>query len=154
MATPNRGSIRARVNNTFVLAAVDDLNGVQDATKDLDVSGSERVIILQVSEAADNAAGLDVIEISKDGGVTWFADPTLLPGSEDDITGTVATNGGLNVAGTEPALGAVAMFKSGPHTGPTKMRCKRDGADSAAASIAWTTGAPGVHAIIVGAEKA
>lgn len=145
MATPPRGSIRTRINGLHTLVAVDDLDG--DTFEDaIDVTGAERVIYIQVSEAADNGAGVDVIVVSHDDGETWALDDTLLAAASDDITGTVVA--ALNAAGTEPALGAPAVFKGGPYPGPTMIACMRD--TSAGFGTDWTTGAPGVFAIVVG----
>lgn len=52
MAVISRGSIRTRINNLVTLAAEDDLDGVQDATKNLTVTGSERVLIFQTPSAS------------------------------------------------------------------------------------------------------
>lgn len=148
MATPNRGSLRSKIPAATVLAATDDLDG---AATTLDVSGNDRVIIIQLdsSAGADGTAGIDTIQISNDGGATWRADPTILAMASDDVTGTVLVNGALNAAGVEPGL-AGAFFKSGPHTGPTLMRCSRLVTQDAN-SAAWVTTAPSVVAIQVGA---
>lgn len=145
MATPNRGSLRSKIPAATELAAADDLDG---GTTTLDVSGVDRVLILQVADGTAGTAGIDVVQISKDGGSEWFADDTLLAIASDDVTGTVVANGALNAAGIEPA--GVAVFKSGPHTGPTLMRVVRLAATDAN-SAAWVTGAPSVDAIRIGA---
>lgn len=122
------------------LAAADDLNG---AGTTLDVSGAGRVIIAQIADGTAGTAGIDVIEISKDGGTTWIDDPTLRLATADD-DGTVVTDAALNAAGVEPT--GAKLFKSGPHTGPTLLRCGRGG--SGEQGTAWTTGAPSVVAIV------
>lgn len=139
-----RRSHRATIPAGTVLAAADDLNG---DTTTLDVSGTERVLIVQINNGTAGTTGIDTIEISKDGGGQWAADDTLLALASDDTTGTVVASAILNAAGVEPT--GAAIWKSGPHEGPTLMRCSRlvtQDADSAA----WTTGAPQVLAIKVG----
>lgn len=146
MATIARRSIRARVSAATTLATADDLNGVQDASQNFDVSGAQRVIVVQIDNGTAGTTGIDVIEVSKDGGSNWRADDTLLALASDDQTGTLV-DGILNAAGVEP-VGKAAIFKSGPHNGPTLMRCRRDNTQNAA-SAAWTTGAPSVIAFKV-----
>ena len=132
------------------MCSSDLLNGVQDGTKNVDVSGALRVLIFQVNDGAAGTAGIDVIQVSHDGGVQWAADDTLLAMASDDQTGTVVADAALNAAGAEPAL--FAAFKSGPHPGPTLMRCIRDDAATfAGAALDWTTGAPSVDCLRIGA---
>lgn len=144
MATPNRGSLRSKIPASTILAAADDLDG---GTTTLDVSGTDRVLIIQHNNGTAGTTGIDTIEISDDEGKQWYADDTILALASDDVTGTVLVNGILNAAGVEPVN--MAVFKSGPHKGKRLMRCSRlvtQDADSAA----WTTGAPQVIAILVG----
>ena len=132
------------------LAAAGDLNGVQDGSKNVDVSGALRVLIFQVNDGAAGTAGIDVIQVSHDGGVQWAADDTLLAMASDDQTGTVVADAALNVAGVEPTL--FDAFKSGPHAGPTLMRCVRYiSQDYPGTSVAWVTGAPSVDCLRIGA---
>lgn len=145
MAAIRRKVLGYKIPASTTLAAADDLNG---DTTTLDVSGCARVLVIQHNNGTAGTTGIDTIEVSKDGGMTWAADDTILALASDDNTGTVLTNGVLNAAGVEPVN--MAVFKSGPHAGPTLMRCSRlvtQDADSAA----WTTGAPSVIAIKVGA---
>ena len=142
MAAIARRSIRARINAAATLATADDLNGVSDNSQNLDVSGAQRVIVVQLNSGTAGTAGIDVIEVSRDGGQSWAVDPTLLALASDDGTGTLV-DGVLNAAGVEPS--GAAIFKSGPHNGPTLMRCRRDNTQSAT-SAAWVTGAPAVIA--------
>ena len=141
MAAIARRSVAFQIPASTVLAAADDLNG---AAVQHDVSGSLRCLIVQNPIGTAGTAGVDVIEVSHDGGDTWVADPTLLALASDDNTGTVVT--ALNAAGVEPT--GAAIFKSGPHRGPTLIRCGRGG--SGEAGTAWVTGAPQVAAITVG----
>ena len=122
------------------LAAADDLNG---AGTTLDVSGAGHVIIAQIANGTAGTAGIDTIEISKDGGTTWADDTTLRAATAAD-DGAVVANAELNAAGVEPT--GAALFKSGPHTGPTLLRCGRGG--SGEQGTAWVTGAPSVVAIV------
>ncbi len=144
MATPNRGSIRSRIPAGTTLAAAGSLTG---AGVTLDVSGTERVLIVQVNNGAAGTAGRDAIEISKDNGSAWIADDTLVALADDDTSGTVIVNGLLNAAGTAPA--GAAVWKSGPHSGSTFMRCAR--LTGTGGGTSWVTGAPQVLAIRVGA---
>lgn len=142
MAAINRRSIRARIDAATVLAAADDLDG---AGTELDVSGSQRVLIAQVANGTAGTAGVDVIEVSHDGGGNWAADDTLLALASDENTGTVVASGALNAAGVEPT--GAALFKSGPHNGPTLMRCAR--LTGTGGGTTWVTGAPQVLAILI-----
>ena len=71
MAITRKGSNRAAVTPFVTLATADDLNGTVDNTQAFDVSGYERVIIVQNNDGTAGTAGIDVVEYSKDGGVTW-----------------------------------------------------------------------------------
>ena len=143
MATVARGSLRSRIEVT-TLAAADDLDG---AGTTLDVSGSDRVIIAQLANGTAGTAGIDVIEISRDGGSNWIDDPTIQAIAQDDVTGDLLADAALNAAGVEPT--GAAIFKSGPHPGKVLMRCGRGG--SGEQGTAWVTGAPQVLAVVVGA---
>lgn len=145
MAAIVRRSIRTKIPAGFELAAADDVNG--DLTDTLDVSGCDRVVIAQIANGTAGTAGIDIIQLSKDGGENWFIDDTLLALASDDHTGTVLAGAALNAAGVEPT--GAALFKSGPHEGPTLMRCARDGTEGT--SEAWVTGAPQVLAVRIGA---
>lgn len=145
MAAIRRRVIGCKIPAATEAAAANDLNG---ALTEVDVSGCLRVLVLQDNDGTAGDAGIDVVEVSHDGGATWEADDTLLALASDDQTGDVVANAALNAAGTEP--GTVAVFKSGPHTGPTLMRIVRDNTVNAN-SAAWTTGAPSVDIIKIGA---
>lgn len=136
MAAIARRSIRARINAATELAAADDVDG---GTTTLDVSGAQRVIIAQINNGTAGTLGIDIVEISHDGGDNWAADDTLLALASDENTGTVVANAALNAAGVEPS--GAALFKSGPHNGPTLMRVQR--------STNWATGAPQVIAFTI-----
>ena len=144
MAAIVRRSLIAKIPAGTVLATADDLDGTTDNTQLLDCTGVLRVIIAQHNNGTLGTAGIDVIEISKDGGTTWALDDTLLAIASDDHTGTVVT--ALNAAGVEPVN--VALFKSGPHEGPTKMRCGRKTTDTGGTT--WVTGSPTVTAYPIG----
>ena len=141
---PVRGSVRSKIPAGVTLAAANDLDG--DATT-LDVSGTDRVLIVQLNNGTNGTAGIDTIETSNDNGASWRADPTIIALASDDVTAPALTNAVLNAAGVEPT--AAAIFKSGPHNGPTLMRCSRL-ASQDPDSAAWVTGAPQVLAIMVG----
>lgn len=145
MAAIARRSMAFPIPASTELAAADDLNGVSDGSKDFDVSGAARVLIAQIANGTAGTAGIDVVQVSHDG-IEWEADDTLLALASDDDSGTVVADGALNAAGTEPS--GAAIFKSGPHRGPTLMRVVRDG--TTGTSEAWVTGAPQVIGIRVG----
>jgi hypothetical protein len=144
MPAINRRSIRGRIT-VANLAAADDLDGVQDATKNVDVSGATRVLLVSMIGTA-GTAGIDIVQVSKDGGSNWQTDDSLLAVGSDDGTGTVVSGGAMEAAGVEPITFAAAVFKSGPHNGPTLMRINRKTGEF---GTTWVTGAPSVDAIII-----
>jgi hypothetical protein len=148
MAAITRRSAAKPVSRIATLATKDALTGSVDGTQAIDVSGSTRVIISQFNDGTAGTVGIDVIEISHDGGKTWAIDDTLLAVDSNDATGTVVVGAALNAAGVEPLTFAAGTFKSGPYHGPTLMRCARGGAG--AGGTAWTTGAPSVTAVVIG----
>jgi len=145
-----RRSVRAQIPAAFSLADADDLDGFDtESLSDgwLDVTGCQRVVIVCVAGTL-GTAGIDVVQISHDGGLTWAADDTLLLASANDNTGTIVADGALEAAGVDPVTAAAAIFKSGPYEGPTYMRVCRDTSDAqAGAAVDWITGAPSVTAI-------
>jgi hypothetical protein len=136
MTSIARRSIRGRIDAATELAAADDVYG---GTTTLDVSGAQRVVIVQINNGTAGTLGIDLVEVSHDGGSNWAADDTLLALASDENTGTVVADGALNAAGVEPS--GAAIFKSGPHNGPTLMRVSR--------ATNWATGAPQVIAFKV-----
>lgn len=134
----------APISQTVTLATADDLNGTADGTQYYDVTGAQRVVVVQVNNGTAGTAGIDIIEISKDGGVNWATADKVLAVGSDDSTGT-ELNGVLNAAGVEPT--GAAVFKLGPYEGPTAIRCSRGAAGS---GTAWVTGAPSVLMFTVG----
>lgn len=147
MTAISRRSNIVKIPASVSLADADDLDGTTDNTQAYDVTGVKRLLIAQIDAGTPGTAGIDVIEISKDGGTTWSADTTLLALASDDNTGTVVTSAALNAAGIEPT-GKVAIFKSGPHEGPTYIRCGRK--TTTTGGTTWVTGAPSVILIKVG----
>lgn len=146
MAAIARRSAMSPVSTRVELAAADDLNGVQDNTKSFDVTGAQRIIVIQENDGTAGTAGIDVLAISKDGGKTWAAANRVLALSSDDATGT-ELDGILNAAGVEPTH--YAAFKCGPYEGPTAIRVFRYVTDLAG-SAAWVTGAPSVDMFTIG----
>jgi hypothetical protein len=142
-----RRSHAFKIPASTTLATADDVNGTNDGTQYFDVSGKARVLYVQINNGTAGTVGIDVIKISRDGGINWVADPTLLALASDDVTGTVVASGILNAAGVEPT--GAAVFKGGPYPGPTLVRCARAVGDDAD-SVLWTTGAPTVLAIPIG----
>lgn len=134
-----RRSVRARIGDPVILAVADDLDGTDVASLDIDVTGAQRVIIVQDPIGTAGTLGIDVIQVSHDGGESWAADTTVMALAEDDNTGDILASAALNAAGVEPTGSAV--FKSGPHNGPTLLRCDR--------TTNWATGSPQVRAFTV-----
>ena len=148
MAAIARRSIAAPVSRYVQLVAANDLPGTAASRLSIDVTGAQRVFVIQggIDGGTDGTAGIDVVVISKDGGSNWIADPTLLALDSDDSTGTVVT--ALNAAGIEPVTTKAAVFKSGPHEGPTLLRINRK--TGSLGGTTWVTGAPAVNAFAVG----
>lgn len=136
----------APVSKSATLATADDLDGTTDNTQAFNVTGAQRVFVVQVNNGTNGTAGIDVVEISKDGGVTWSAATDVLPLAQDDSTGTVQASGALNAAGAEPAQAAI--FKCGPYEGPTAIRIGRK--TTTTGGTTWVTGAPSVLVFTVG----
>ena len=148
MAITRKGSNRSPISSTVLsLAAADDLNGVQDATKSYDVTGADRVVIFVHNNGTAGTAGIDVVEYSKDGGKTWASAEDVLALTSNDAEGTFLVSGALNAAGEEPT--GVTFYKAGPFSGPTAIRVTRN-VSTNAASAAWVTGAPTVGAVVIG----
>ena len=143
-AITRRGNL-AKIPAGTTLADADDLDGTTDNTQILDVTGSLRVIYWQINNGTAGTAGVDVIEVSTDGGTTWSVDNTLLAIASNDLTGTHLA-GVLNAAGVEPPNGA--LFKGGPYEGPTKVRVGRK--TTTTNGTTWITGAPTVIAYAIG----
>lgn len=148
MATPSRRGLILPVSRQMVLAAADDLDGVQDNTKSYDVSGATRIIVVVDGSGTAGTVGVDIVCISHDGGSNWTPVTDLLPIDSHDITGTVQVGGALEVAGVEPTT-ASFVFKCGPYEGPTAIRVIRKTGDVTGAAT-WVTGAPAVRAFTVG----
>lgn len=146
MAAIARRSMRSLVSREFTLATADDLDGTEDNTQAAVVTGASRVLIFQVNDGTAGTAGIDVIEVSHDGGTNWADDDTLLAIDANDVTGTVVADAALNAAGVEPTL--YAAFKSGPHNGPTAIRCGRK--TTTTAGTTWITGSPTVKCVAIG----
>ena len=163
-AIARRGRILP-ISTRFILATDDDVNGVQDLTKTIDVTGASRVILWQERASGGDAdAGIDVLLVSHDAGTTWAVDNTLLLCTSNDSTGT-SLEGILNTAGDDPAGSTTAtpaqfaqVYKSGPYEGPTCIRITRktttDTVSGDHGQITWTTGAPGVYCLVIGGDHA
>jgi hypothetical protein len=151
-----RRSNRTAISIAATLATADDVDGTVDNTQAFDVTGASRLIVYQVHDGTAGTAGIDVVEISKDGGVTWSPDSTLLLDTANDATGTIAVGGAMNAAGVDTVGGYT--FKSGPHEGPTAIRVGRKTTSEDAApypqaqtgGTTWTTGAPTVKVMAIG----
>ena len=146
MAVVSRRGVRSPISMDCVLATADDLDGTTDGTQAYDVTNCDRAIIAQINNGTLGTAGIDVIEVSHDGGDTWAADDTLLAVNSNDATGAVIALAALNAAGVEPT--GVALFKSGPYSGTTAIRCGRK--TTTTTGTTWVTGAPTVKAWIIG----
>lgn len=146
MTAITRRSHRAPVSRLVELATADDVDGTTDNSQAFDVTGTDRVLIVQVNNGTAGTAGIDVIEVSHDGGTTWAADTLALALDSDDKTGTILVAGALNAAGVEPT--GAAIFKTGPFEGPTAIRIGRK--TTTTTGTTWVTGAPQVFAILIG----
>jgi hypothetical protein len=158
MAAINRRSLACPIGITAVLATADDVDGTDDGTQWFDITGLQRVVIIQVANGTSGTLGIDCIEVSKDGGVQWYADGTSaipatgLLASANDVTGTVLVAGTLNAAGVEPATFPAGLFKFGPYEGPTLIKCARATATrgSGGTGTDWSTGSPTVYLVPIG----
>lgn len=141
-----RRSMAALVSRKFVLATADDLDGTTDNTQAFNVTGCLGVIIEQKNDGTNGTAGIDVLEVSHDGGSNWAADDTVLAIDSNAVSGTILASGALNAAGVEPTLSA--LFKAGPWQGVTAIRIGRKTTDTGGTT--WVTGAPSVNAYAIG----
>lgn len=146
MAAIARRSVRNAISRNFVLATADDLDGTTDNTQAAIVTGASRVLVFQVNNGTNGTAGVDVIEVSQDGGATWAAATDLLAIDSNDSTGTVIASAALNAAGAEPTL--FAAWKMGPFNGPFAIRCGRK--TTTTTGTTWVTGAPTVQINAIG----
>lgn len=154
MVAVNRRSLVCPIGINVAMATADDTDGTKTAAS-YDITGALRAIIIQVNDGTLGTLGIDVVEISHDGGSEWYADdgtakvgPGVLPITADDDAGTIQANGALNAAGVEPATVRAGIFKVGPYEGPTLIRIARD--TSANNGTDWSTGAPSVDLIPIG----
>lgn len=147
-------SIRSRslpISIPAVLATGDDLDGTLDNTQAFDITGAKRIILLQKADTL-GTAGIDVVEISHDGGINWVPATDVVPAGNNDFTGDVAASGALNAAGVEPPVNVHGLFKAGPYDGPTAIRVVRKTTDSNGTT--WVTGSPDVWVIAIGGNHA
>lgn len=148
MAAINRRSMRFLRSTQVTLATADDLDGTTDNTQAYNVTGCAKVLIIQDNSGTAGTAGIDVFEVSHDGGTTWAADDTVLALSSDDTTGTIIASGALNAAGVEPTR--YAAWTAGPWDGPTAIRIGRK--TTTTSGTTWVTGAPAVYAVVFGGK--
>jgi hypothetical protein len=153
MTAVNRRSLVCPIGIPVTLATADDLDGTADKTQWFNITGAQRVLVFQINDGTAGTAGIDVVEISHDGGSEWYADSlTVLPSSANDISGTIQAAGALNAAGTEPTTVMGGVFKCGPYEGPTLIRIGRDTSARGVNGTGtdWITGAPSVKMIPIG----
>jgi hypothetical protein len=143
--------MRGLVSRQFVLATADDLDGTSDNTQAFNVTGCSGVIIFQVNDGTAGTAGIDVLQVSHDGGSNWAADDTVLAIDANAVSGTIAAGGALNAAGVEPATVLAGVFKAGPWEGPTAIRISRKTGEG---GTTWVTGSPSVTAVAIGLTAA
>jgi hypothetical protein len=142
----------ALVSRKFVLATADDVDGTTDNTQAFDVTGCLGVILHQVNDGTAGTLGIDVVEVSHDGGSNWAADDTVLAADSNAVSGTILAGGALNAAGVEPATVLAGVFKAGPWPGPTAIRIGRKTTDTGGTT--WATGAPSVVGYAIGLTAA
>lgn len=144
-------SIRSPFGELFGLAAANDLDGVQDETKTLDLTGSAGCVIIAQNSGTDGTAGQDVIVFSRDGGTTYQLATAANIGQGhaglvlEDGSAAAATGAALNQT---PGTEVDAVFTLGPVDGPFKIKLMRD--TSTGFGTDWITGAPAVQAIRIG----
>ena len=148
MAAIVRRTTQGLRSTSVTLATADDLNGTSDGSQWYAVTGCNR-ILLSSYQGTLGTAGIDVLEVSHDGGINWASDDTVLLHSSNDTTGTVMANGALNAAGIDPVTNLTGLYTAGPWDGPTAVRITRDVSVNAS-SAAWVTGAPSVTMIVFG----
>lgn len=148
MAAITRKSLAGLRSSVVTLATADDLDGTTDNTQAFDVTGCSRVLIIQENSGTSGTAGIDVVEVSHDGGTTWAADDTVLALASNDTTGTIIASGALNAAGTEPTL--YAAWTAGPWDGPTAIRIGRK--TTTTTGTTWVSGSPAVKMIVFGGK--
>ncbi len=149
MTAISRSSYQTPIHKMVTLATADDLDGINDTTQAFDITGALRYLIFS-EIGTPGTAGIDIIGISHDGGLTWAADDTLLLLTANDTTGTIVASTGLEAAGVEPITIATQIWKGGPQVGPTAIACFRDTDGYAALGTDWVTGAPGVYMVMIG----
>lgn len=133
------------------MATLDDLDGITaNLTQAVDVSGALRCIIYLDNTGAAGTAGIDVVEISHDLGVTWVVDTTIMLMTANDNTGTILASGALMAAGVEPTTTKTSIWKSGPYFGPTAMRIGRK--TTTTNGTTWVTGAPEIGVFLIGGK--
>lgn len=149
MVAIHRRSLVCPIGITVALADADDDDGTDQAYS-YDITGALRALVMVVDDGTASTLGIDVVEISHDGGNEWAVDgSTVLLCSADDDAGTVAASGALNAAGVEPATPRAGWFKVGPYEGPTLIRIGRD--TSANNGTDWEAAkAPSVSLIPIG----
>jgi len=146
-------SIRSPFGNTATLATADALTGTVDNSQILNLKGAAGALIAVLNLGTAGTTGIDIIEFSRDGGITWAACTAANVGKgyagllrlSDQ---TVVTSAALEAAGIEPVTVATHFFFLPAPDGPFHIRCARGGAG--AGGTAWTTGAPVVVATRIG----
>jgi hypothetical protein len=149
-------SVRSPFGELFSLADMGDVDGTLTAAYYLDLTGAAGCLIIQgpVDTGGDGGAGIDVIEFSRDGGISWAAATAALIKqghaglmAEDGSAAAIA-NAAMNSAGVEPTTVGAQVFSLGPFRGPVMIRCGRK--TTTTAGTTWTTHAPAVAAIRIG----
>lgn len=140
-------SIRSKAGALFNLAAANDLDGVQDETKTLDLTGSQGAVIIAQNSGTDGTAGIDVIVFSRDGGNSYrlltAANVGQGHGGLRDSAGAAVAGAALNAAGAE----VNAAFIIPPPDGQFRIKLNRKTGEF---GTTWVTGAPAVQAIRLG----
>jgi hypothetical protein len=145
MTAIRRRSLRGAIGASAVLATADDLDGTTDNSQVLDVSGCSAAIVFQRHDGTPGTAGIDVIEESHDGGITWAACTTAMLLAGNPHTGTILVAGAINAAGVDTVGGYV--LKCGPFRGPAMLRIGRK--TTTTTGTTWLTGAPSVDAAAI-----
>ncbi len=110
------------------------------------MTGAQGAIVFQRHDGTPGTLGIDVIEVSKDAGLSWAACDRAVLLAGNPFTGTILVGGAINAAGVDTVGGYVV--KVGPYNGPAMLRIGRK--TTTTGGTTWSTGAPSVDAARIG----
>ena len=146
-------SKRGKFGNFVTLATADDVDGTIDNSQILDLKGAFGAMIVQLNLGTAGTLGVDAIEFSRDGGITYKAATAANIGNGHGglrklSDNTAVASAQLNAAGVEPVSAATSVFFLGAVDGPFQIRCGR--LTTTTTGTTWATGAPLVIAARMG----